>query len=375
MAQREREFAGTDRMSEHEALMWNVEKDPWLNSSGASLTILSKPASMEYLRRTMRAAAARMPRLRERVVPGFGRLSTPAWAPDPEFDLNYHLREIEMPGKGTDRELFDLATQLYNEPLDPGPDEVDLEGIIADAIKSSAVKESGGDTFDSSMADAVRDSVAHLARRQLGIARRVAGEVVLWPADPERINKSLATVGEAAAAAMNQLAPEPESGVHGSPLWKDRSRHRYLAEVTVSLADLKAAAKTVGGSVNDAFMTGLAEGAYRYHAEREAPAETFNSSFVLSTRTDAKAGGNACGSGRSAADRRTWQPFGHREPLAHVGRDPRRQGTRSAYRLCDLKLAGSAVRTLLCRRSGGAHGRAWTRRGDGSQHHGHVISR
>ena len=33
----ERTFAFEDRMTEHEALMWNIEKDPWLNPSGASL--------------------------------------------------------------------------------------------------------------------------------------------------------------------------------------------------------------------------------------------------------------------------------------------------------------------------------------------------
>ena len=56
MARKEREFEASDRMSEHEALMWNVEKDPWLNASGASLTLLDKPADFEYLRRALRAA-------------------------------------------------------------------------------------------------------------------------------------------------------------------------------------------------------------------------------------------------------------------------------------------------------------------------------
>ena len=118
MAPKTREYEARGRMSEHEALMWNVEKDPWLNASGASLTLLDKPANFDYLRRTLAAAAVAMPRLIERVVPGFGRLSTPAWAPDTEFDLDYHLQQIELPGDGSERELFDLATRLYNEPLD-----------------------------------------------------------------------------------------------------------------------------------------------------------------------------------------------------------------------------------------------------------------
>jgi len=338
---REREFQASERMSEHEALMWNVEKDPWLNASGASLAMLDRPVDMDHLRRTLRAAIVRMPRLMERVVPGFGRLSTPAWAPDAEFDLDYHLQEIELPGAGTQRELFDLATRLYNEPLDrtrplwrfvaisgledgagalyvmmhhviadgigqmrmaemyqqlsrdePAPPEVDVEGVIARALASYHAKESGGDS-DSSLADTVRHSVAHLARRQLGIARRVAGEMVLWPADPARASDRMSKIGETAVAAINQLAPSSDDDVHGSPLWTGRSRHRHLEHLSVRVADLKAAGHAVGGSLNDAFMAGLAEGAHRYHAEREAPVQTFNSSFVLSTRTDVKAGGNS----------------------------------------------------------------------------------
>lgn len=341
MAAKQREFEASERMSEHEALMWNVEKDPWLNASGASIVLLDQPADMDFLRRTLRAAIVKMPRLAERVVPGFARLSTPAWAPDPEFDLDYHLRELELPGDGDDRALLDMAARLYNEPLDrtrplwrfvsikgldegrgalyvlmhhviadgigqlrmaemyqqltrdePAPDEVDLEGFLAAAVASAKVKESGGDS-DATLADAVRNSVAHVARRQLGIARRVAGEVVLWPADPGRATEKLATAGETAAAALNQLAPSSDDDSHGSPLWKSRSRHRHLEQITVRVDDLKAAAHSVGASLNDAFMAGLAEAAHRYHAEREHPVQTFNSSFVLSTRTDSKAGGNS----------------------------------------------------------------------------------
>jgi len=328
-------------MTDHEALMWNVEKDPWMNASGASLTLLDQPADFDHLQRTLRAAITRMPRLCERVVPGFARLSTPAWAPDAEFELSYHLQEIELPEDGDERALFDLATRLYNEPLDrtrplwrfvsikgrdngggaiysmmhhviadgigqmrmaemyqqltrdaPPPAEVDLEGFIAARIEQSTVKESGGDS-DASLADAVRNSVSHVARRQLGVARRIAGEMVLWPADPARMNDKLSTIGETAVAAVNQLSPSSDGDAHGSPLWTNRSRHRRLEHVSLKVDDLKAAGHAVGGSLNDAFMAGLAEAAHRYHSEREAPAQTFNSSFVLSTRTDTKAGGNS----------------------------------------------------------------------------------
>ena len=264
MARKEREFESSARMSEHEALMWNVEKDPWLNASGASLTLLDQPVDIDDLKLLLRAGMARMPRLFERVVPGLGRLSTPAWAPDAEFDLDYHVREIELPGPGDERELFDLAAQLYAEPLDrtrplwrfvsirgleggrgaiyalmhhvisdgigqlrmaemyqqisrdePLPDDVDLDAIIEAAVSSSKAKEAGGDSA-AGLADTARHTATHLARRQLGIARRVAGEVVLWPADPARMTDKLGTLAETAESTITQLRSGSDEESHGN---------------------------------------------------------------------------------------------------------------------------------------------------------------
>ena len=118
MATREREVDNADRMSEHEALMWSIEKDPWLNPSGGSIVLLDQPVDHARFMRQMRAGIALTPRLYQRAVPGFGRISTPAWVPDAEFDINAHVREVVLPGPGTDRQLLDLAAQLYSEPLD-----------------------------------------------------------------------------------------------------------------------------------------------------------------------------------------------------------------------------------------------------------------
>ena len=59
-----------------------------------------------------------VPRLRQRVVPAFGRLAPPAWHDDPDFDIDYHVRRIALPGPGTERELLDLAATLAADPFD-----------------------------------------------------------------------------------------------------------------------------------------------------------------------------------------------------------------------------------------------------------------
>ena len=338
---REREMRFSDRMSDHEALMWNVEKDPWLNPSGAALTILKGSVDAEHFRRTMRRAVAAMPRLHERVVPGLGRLAPPAWVPDPEFDIDFHVRRIRLPRPGTERQLFDLAAQLYQEPLDrtrplwrfvvidglkggrsaiwtivhhavsdgigqlrmaemyqqieadtPMPDDIDLETIVADAVETHHAKQLGGDLTDG-FPTAFGQSLAHLVRRQLGVARRLAGEVVIWPADPQRAKDTIEGAVELVTSTLGALTGSGNEVEGGSPLWKQRSRHRHLEHVALALDEVKSAAKRLDVTINDVFLAGMVEGSARYHADRGVEVDAFNTSFVLSTRHDSAIGGNS----------------------------------------------------------------------------------
>ena len=53
------------------------------------------------------------------------------------------------------------------------------------------------------------------------------------------------------------------------------------------------ASKRVDATINDLFLAGMVEGAVRYHADRDVEVDAFNTSFVLSTRTDEAIGGNS----------------------------------------------------------------------------------
>lgn len=340
-ARNPRTIESAERMSEHEALMWNIEKDPWMNPSGAALVLLDSPIDPDAFRKVMRNAVAQIPRFRQRVVPGFGRISTPAWVPDHEFDMDHHLRQVTLPGDGSERELFDLATRLYQEPLDrtrplwrfvmidglasgggalwmlthhavadgigqirlaelyqsrdrktPPPPEVDLEQILADAVAEHRKKEEGGD-LATDLRTTLTRSTSHLVRRQLGLSRRVAGELAMWPADPSRANERLGDVSAVARSTVGQLVNTDGEAATGSPLWRERSRHRHLEHVRVPLDELKTAAKHHGASINDAFLAAMTEAVVRYHAERDTPLEMVNTSFVLSTRKGSAAGGNS----------------------------------------------------------------------------------
>ncbi|HEY4377534.1 MAG TPA: wax ester/triacylglycerol synthase domain-containing protein, partial [Acidimicrobiales bacterium] len=107
-----------ERMSDVEALMWNLEKDPHLSSTFANLTLFDQAPDMDRLRRRLARAAQVVPRLRRRVVPAFGRLAPPAWVDDPDFDLDHHIRHTALPPGSGQQALLDLAAHLVLTPFD-----------------------------------------------------------------------------------------------------------------------------------------------------------------------------------------------------------------------------------------------------------------
>ena len=319
------------RMSDFEALMWNVEKDPWLNPSGGMIVVCDRPIDVEDFRRRIARAVVEIPRLRERVVPSVGRLAPPRWAPDPEFELDNHLRHVQLPAPGTLRQLYDLAARLMQDPFDrtrplwhfvivdgledgrgamfaklhhtiadgyaalrlaelyltlerdaPPPPDVDLERVVRESVdEAPAVARSGGGLGE--LGASAVETAGHVWRRQLGRARRAGGEMILWGAHPRRpmelAARAVATIGQV----RNQLGST--SGVPGgSPLWRARSRHRRFDVIRVPLDPIRAAAKALGGTVNDVFVTGAVLGAVRFHQRRETPLDALNISFVVSTR-------------------------------------------------------------------------------------------
>jgi len=335
-----RDLRFDQQMSDHEALMWNIEKDPWLNPNGGAVVILDKPIDASQFIRRIRYAVAQIPRLREKVSPGLGRLSPPSWVPDQEFDLDYHIRELRLPEPGTDRQLLDLTSRLYEEPLDRTrplwrfvhisglsdgrgalwtlmhhtvadgmgqlriaemfqelnredelPPEVDLDAIIAEAAGIHSPDDSG--SAASSLLDAASRTLGHVVRRQAGVARRVAGELSMWPADPRRARDSALSVAHLAQSTIGQMTGTANEVEGGSDLWANRSRRRHLEALTLDLDEVKSAAKAHQVTVNDIFVAGLVEGAVAYHDKRGIEVEAFNTSFVLSTRTDGAVGGNS----------------------------------------------------------------------------------
>jgi hypothetical protein len=127
----------------------------------------------------------------------------------------------------------------------------------------------------------------------MGIARRFAGEMALWGADPQRARDRVGGVVETVQQARSQLLGSGGDTPGGSPLWKERSRHRVIEVLDVPTEEAREAAKLLGGSINDFFVTGAVNGSLAYHERRGVPVDALNISFVVSTRTDTAIGGNS----------------------------------------------------------------------------------
>ena len=304
--------------------MWNLEKDPHLSASIANVTILDRAPDRTRLRARMVTAAGAVPRLRQRVVPALGRLAPPEWREDPDFDLDYHLRWVALPAPGTMRQLLDLASGVVHDPFDrtrPLWEFVVVEGLeggraaMVQKLHHAITDGEGGIRMSEQFIDLERDATApiapsrpvpevpdgglvattvdtltHNVRRALGVARRATEEAGTLVRHPSR----LAAVGEAAtelaASAARQLVVTDPAR---SPLWTQRSLRRRLEVLQVPMDEAKVAAKALGGTLNDLFVTAAAGGAGAYHRAAGFPVEDLRISMPISTRRDGSAGGNA----------------------------------------------------------------------------------
>lgn len=191
------------------------------------------------------------------------------------------------------------------------PNAVDLEALFAEEVAAQPVR--SHNPIDA-LAETAAETIATVAKRQTGLVRKALGEVMLWGADPVRakefgqdtVSKATATIdqlrGSKNAGSESESSGDSGEGSEasgesdrpsGSPIWRDRSRHRTLHSLQVPLDEAKAAAKDLGGSINDFFVTGAVIGSLAYHHKRKVDLDSLNISFVVSTRKSGDSSANA----------------------------------------------------------------------------------
>lgn len=363
------------RMSDLEAMMWNLEKDPHLSSTFGSVTILDRQMDFDRFRGRLMRAAALIPRLRQRVIPTLGRLAPPEWSTDPDFDIDRHVRRVALSGSGDAdlRDLLDMAAQFVSDPLDrtrplwefrvvEGLDGgrtalvqkmhhtiTDGEGGIRmseqfidlerDATDPPPVEwPAAGERSTRSVAEALGETIGHGLRRGLGIATRSGEDALGLALHPQRLAESVPEAFETARSALRQLTVvDPAHSV----LWTDRTLRRRLDVLDVSFVDAKSAAKALGGSLNDFFVAGAAAAIGAYHRIHGAPVEELRMAMPISTRTGGAMGGN------SFAPTRVLVPAGDMSPGARFELIRQRLATTKAEKAIGLVGATAGIANLL----------------------------
>ncbi len=311
------------KMSDAEGLMWRMEKDPYLSSTFANVTVLDRPPDFERLVRRMEHSTWIVPRLRQRVQPAPANLTAPTWVDDSSFDIRYHVRHIALPKPGTMRQLLDIASLITNDPFDRtrplwqfviidglrgGKSALyeklhhtiaDGEGMVqlslafldfdADAPEPPAIDADViSKTTEQSPAnggDILRGLVAGSLRMPIGMLRQMRDLI----ADPAHIPVAGTAAAGTIRSVINQLSDVDQAR---SPLWTKRSLQRRIETLRAPYAETRAVAKKLGGKLNTAFLTVAAEGASRYHIKSGAPVEMLRSSMAISTRSESS-GANA----------------------------------------------------------------------------------
>jgi WS/DGAT/MGAT family acyltransferase len=334
------------RMSDSDALMWTIEKDPLLRSTITAVLILdSNPDRARLLERLERGSRL-VPRLRQRVVGNPLSIAPPRWEVDPYFDLGYHVRWMRAPGQGTVQDVlrvaepiamqgFDRARPLWeltvvedvadgraaiilkiHHAITDGVGAVKIGLVLFDLERDPAgapeLMPEAPEARVLSMAERLVDAMQHERRRQLGVARRMpasagsaVGALTAGPAGAARsVSAMAASVGRLLSPATTPL----------SPLMTGRSLSLHFDTIDVPLPDAKAAARQAGGRLNDVFVAAVLRALRAYHEKHGHDVDSLRMAMPINIRNDE----TADLAGNQFAPARFSVPLIIDDPIAHM---------------------------------------------------------
>src|SRR5499427_1458601 len=77
-----------------------------------------EPLTLARLTEVLEERVPLVPVLRRKLVNVPFGLDQPYWVDDPDFDIEYHVREIALPRPGSDAQLDEQVSRLHARPLD-----------------------------------------------------------------------------------------------------------------------------------------------------------------------------------------------------------------------------------------------------------------
>lgn len=306
-----------DRMGAFDGVMWGIEQDPLLRSVIVAMTVLDGPPDMDVLIDRVHRMTQVNTKLRKRVIGNPISPIPPRWELHPNFDLTYHIRRYQVAPDGTDTPLLRIAEQMGEQDFDrdrPLWEMAVVQGF--DGERSAVIIKLhhaitdgvGGMAMAATLFDLVRTpadlgpELPDPEGEPLGLSGRLTNGLQFTAQQAVKRTRSLAgmTVGLAtravsapgdtaaegaafAQSAARLLAPASEPL---SSLMKGRSLAVRMVVLQMPFADLKAAAKAAGGTINDAYVAAVAGGLAAYHEAHGAPTSAVRVNMPVNVRSE-----------------------------------------------------------------------------------------
>lgn len=304
----------TDRMSDSDALMWTIERDPLLRSTITAVIRLDTAPDRDRLRRLIDAGTRQLPRMRHRVRGNPLSLVPPRWEVDPNFDLDFHLRWVSGGTGATMRDVLDYAQPIAMQSFDRARPQWEIHVIEG--------LDDGGAAMIVKIHHAITDGVGAVAMAMILFETEVNPPAVPLPPEPpadvldplgrlvdgilhgidrEREGGALAIGG--LTAALDLLVHDPSGALQRgvilaasagrlvapsvrpkSTVMGERSLKMHFDTITVPLPAAKAAARVAGGRLNDAFVAATTAGLLRYHEAHGASTSTLRMAMPINVR-------------------------------------------------------------------------------------------
>jgi diacylglycerol O-acyltransferase len=300
-------------MANRDAFSWYMERDPGLRSTIVTVLGLDRAPDVAKLTARIRRLVADLPQFRQRVVEPPLRLDTPRWTIDDDFDLTWHLRWESLPSWDEVLELarrdamtaFDVAHPLWkativdglpdgraavvmklHHALTDGVGGMELALLLFDSrrrVRIDPPVDLPADGEHPTKPELVQEALADDAARFLHTASRVVRSAPAAALQAVRAPRQAVTdLAGLASSVVRTIRPVSRPG---SPVMLERHLGRRLATLEVPLADLRRAGAAANGTLNDAFMAGVAGGIRRYHDRHGAPTRNLWVTVPINLRT------------------------------------------------------------------------------------------
>ncbi len=282
--------------------------------------------TLDYITRAIEERLPLVPLFRRRLAEVPLGLDQAWWIDDPDFDIEFHVRELALPKPGSDRQLADQVARLHARPLDRTRPLWELylisglpDGHVAiyNKIHHAAVDGvSGGDilsalldlTPEGRTVPAAEPFTGERPPSALDLLSRSARSALSQPAHALRVAGRVAWSAPGTAVAFRSLLPGPVArllfGEPRNPLLpgarlraprtpfnRPVTPHRRWAFAELPLAEVKAVRRATGLTVNDVVMALCAGAVRRWLLDQDALPDTpLVAAVPVSIRTEDQRG-------------------------------------------------------------------------------------